>query len=118
MEPGKANCDRGAGTTFGQHRAHGPKASTRVVDSNAWQHAYELIATDASDHVVGAQAGSQGLGHGDEQSVPSSVTSGVIRFFEPVYIDISGYKLSVDALGAIDLAPDCSQPGAAAAYSC
>ena len=46
------------------------------------------------------------------------MTSGVVRGFEPVYVDVSSYELSADALGAIDLPHDGSQPGAAAAYSC
>ncbi len=89
-----------------------------MFDSDAWQHAYELIAADASDHVVGAQAGSQGVGDGDEQRVPRSMTSGVVRGFEPVHVDVSSYELSADALGSIDLPHDGSQPGAAAAHSC
>ncbi len=90
----------------------------RVFDSDAWQHAYELIAADTSDHVVGAQAASQGVGDGDEQRVARSVTSGVVRGFEPVYVDVSSYELSAEALGSIDLPHDGSQPGAAAAHSC
>jgi len=88
-----------------------------VVDRNAWEHAHELIATDASYHVVGTQAGAQGVGHGDEQLVPSGMTSGVVRGFEPVDVHISSDELSVDALDAIDLALDGSQSGPAAAYS-
>jgi len=89
-----------------------------VFDGDAWQHAYELIAPDASDHVVGAQASSQGVGDGDEQRVPRGMTSGVVRDFEPVHVDVSSYELSADALGSIDLPHDGSQPGAAAAHSC
>jgi hypothetical protein len=90
----------------------------RVFESNAWEHAYKLVATDASDHVVGTQACSQGVRHCDEQSVPSSVTCGVVSGFEPVHVDIGSHELSTDALRAIDLAPDGSQPGAPAACSC
>jgi hypothetical protein len=90
----------------------------RVLDSNAWQHAYKLIATDASDHVVGTQACSQRVRHGDEQYVPSSVARGVVRGFEPIYVDIGSHELSADALRAIDLAPDGRQPSATAARSC
>ena len=90
----------------------------RVFESNAWERAYKLVATDASDHVVGTQACSQGVRHCDEQSVPSSVTCGVVSGFEPVHVDIGSHELSTDALRAIDLATDGSQPGAPAACSC
>ena len=89
-----------------------------MFDSNAWEHAYKLIATDASNHVVGTQACSQRVRHGDEQCVPSSVARGVVGRFEPVYVDIGSHELSADALRPIDLAPDGSQPGAPAARSC
>jgi hypothetical protein len=46
------------------------------------------------------------------------MTSGVVRGFEPVHVDVSSYELSADALGSIDLPHDGSQPGAAAAHSC
>jgi hypothetical protein len=46
------------------------------------------------------------------------MSSGVVRGFEPIHVDVCSDKLSADALSAIDLAPDGSQPGAAAAYSC
>src|ERR1700687_4247981 len=46
------------------------------------------------------------------------MTSGVVCCFEPVYVDIGSDELPAVTLDAIDLAPDCSQPGAAAAHSC
>jgi hypothetical protein len=46
------------------------------------------------------------------------VACGVVRDFEPVYVDISSHELSADALLATDLPPDGSQPGATAACPC
>jgi hypothetical protein len=89
----------------------------RVFDRYSREHAYELIATNASDHVVRTQAGSQGVGHGDEQCVPGSVTVRVVRGFKPIHIDVRSYELSAVALGPIDLASDGSQASAAPAYS-
>ncbi len=115
--PRKADCDGGAGSTRAQLRANCLKALTRVLDADAGEHTNELIATDARDHVVGTQGGSQGVGHGDEERVPCSMTCGVVRGFETVYVDVSSYELSAVALGAIELASDGSQPGATAAYA-
>jgi hypothetical protein len=44
------------------------------------------------------------------------MSQAVIGSFEPVYVDVSGHKLSAVALGAIDLSSDRSETGAAAAY--
>jgi hypothetical protein len=87
-----------------------------VVNGNAWEHADELVAADTSDHVVGTQASSEGVGHGDEQRVARSMTPGVVRRFEAIYVDIRSDQLSAYALSAIDLAHDGCQSGAAAAY--
>jgi hypothetical protein len=46
------------------------------------------------------------------------VPCGVVRDFEPVYVDIGSHELSADTLLATDLPPDCSQPGTAAACPC
>ena len=88
-----------------------------MFDSDARERAYELVAADASDHVVRAQASSQGVGHRDEQGIPGSMASGVVCDLQPIHVDVSSYELSAVALGAIDLAPDGSQSGAAAAYT-
>jgi len=117
LESGKADRDGGAGEDGRQHLAHGLKAPTRVFDRNARKNAYELIATDASDHIVGTQARSKRVRYGDEQSVPSRVAHGVVRGFEPVHVDIGSHDLSVVARRAIDLPRDRSQPGASAACS-
>ena len=86
-----------------------------MVDGNAWEHAHELIASDAGDHVVGTQASSQRVGDGDEEGVAGGMPLGVVPGFEPIYVDVCSHELSTDALGAIDLAHYGSQPGAAAA---
>jgi hypothetical protein len=52
LESGKADCDGSAGADPGQHLAHGFKTPPRVFDRNARENAHELIAADASDHVV------------------------------------------------------------------
>jgi hypothetical protein len=117
LEPGEADGDGRARGSRGQHRAHGLKAPARVVDGNAWERAHELISADASDDVVRTQASSQRVGHGDKQDVAGGMTLGVVRRFEPIYVDISSYQLSIGALRAIDLAHDGGQSGAAAAYT-
>jgi hypothetical protein len=117
LEPGKADGDGRAGTTRAKHGAHSLKAIARVFDSDARERAYELVAADASDHVVRAQASSQGVGHRDEQGISGSMASGVVCDLQPIHVDVSSYELSAVALGAIDLAPDGSQSGAAAAYT-
>ena len=87
-----------------------------MIDGNARERAYELVAAHPSDHVVRTQTSSQGVGHRDEQGVAGSMTLGVVRGLQPIDVDVSGHKLSAVALGAIDLARDGSEPGAAAAY--
>jgi hypothetical protein len=44
------------------------------------------------------------------------MTLGVVRGLQSIDVDVSRYELSAVALGAIDLAPDGSESGAAAAY--
>ena len=88
-----------------------------MLHGDAWQHAHELITADASDHVVGTQARSKGIGHRDEQGVPGGMTLGVVRGFEAIHVDVGGDELSVDPLGTIDLAHDGRQSGAAPAYT-
>gem|GEM_PF-3612363 len=88
-----------------------------MFDSNAREHAHELVAADASDRVVGTQAGSQGVGHRDEKRVAGCMTSGVVGGFEPVDVHIRSHELSTVALSAVDLAPYGRQAGAAAADS-
>jgi hypothetical protein len=89
----------------------------RVFEGDPREHADELIATNACDHVVGAQACAERIRYGDKQRVPSSMASRVIRRLETIDVDVGSHELPAGALRPIDLAPNGCQPSATPAGS-
>jgi hypothetical protein len=88
-----------------------------VFEGDPREHAYELIAANACDHVVGAQACAERIRYGDKERVPSSMASRVIRRLEAIDVDVGGHEVPAGALRPIDLAPNGCQPSATTAGS-
>lgn len=80
--------------------------------------AYELIAAEAHDQIVGAQAGSKGVGDGGEQGVSGEVTLGVVDLLESVDVDEGEDETLAAAVCSVYLSLQLLDPGTSSPDVC
>ena len=66
---------------------HGPGELGRVLHVEVGQQDEELVAADAGDHIRGARAGAQQVGHLDERPVAVRMTERVVDLLEAVEVE-------------------------------
>lgn len=110
----KANRDRGFGGTPRQCIGDLVKAFANPLDVGVRQRAYELIATEAHDQVIGAQALPQRLGDRDQKRVSGKMAHGVVDPLQAIDVDECDHQMLGSAMGTVHLALKLLHPGAAA----
>jgi hypothetical protein len=100
----EADSDGARGWTGPQKTGHLAKTPANLLERGIRQRTNELVAAEAHDQVIGAQAGSQGVGDGDQQGISGEVTLGVVDLLQAVDVDERDYKPFAGSASALQLA--------------
>jgi hypothetical protein len=82
---------------------HLAKAPADLLKRRIRQRTNELIAAEAHDQVIGAQAGSQRIGGSDQQSISGEVIHHVVDLLQAVDIDKRDYKPFANSASTLQL---------------
>jgi hypothetical protein len=99
----EANGDGARGWTGPQKPGHLAKAPANLLKRGIRQRTNELIAAEAHDQVIGAQAGSERVGDRDQQRIAREVTLGVVDLLQTVDIDERDHKPFARSASALAL---------------
>jgi hypothetical protein len=99
----EADGDGARGWTGPQKTGHLAKAPANLLKRGIRQRTNKLIAAETHDQVIGAQAGPQGIGDRDQQSIARKVTLRVVDLLQTVDIDERDHKPFAGSASALAL---------------